>query len=164
MSDLLLGHLDTTRAAGRDQLMAQAEVLGREYGVEARRHGLSLGEGTQAFLFFRARFMAEIANVANYVRSIANLATRPGADLAAGKKIFADTCAICHAEDGKGKEELGAPNLIDGIWLFGSDEATIIEIITNSRGGVMPAWTGRLDPVTIKALAYYVHSLGGGEK
>ncbi len=64
MSDLLLGHLDTTRAVGRDQLIAQAEVLGREYGVEARRHGLSLGEGTQAFLFFRARFMAEIANVA----------------------------------------------------------------------------------------------------
>ena len=64
MSDLLLGHLDTTRAVGRDQLIAQAETLGREYGVEARRHGLSLGEGTQAFLFFRARFMAEIANVA----------------------------------------------------------------------------------------------------
>jgi hypothetical protein len=64
MSDLLLGHLDTTRAVGREQLLAQAEILGREYGVEARRRGLSLGEATQAFLFFRARFMAEIANVA----------------------------------------------------------------------------------------------------
>src|SRR2546428_11716792 len=57
MSDLLLGHLDTTRAVGRDQLIAQAATLGREYGNEARRHGLSLGEGTQAFLCFRARFM-----------------------------------------------------------------------------------------------------------
>ncbi|HEV8536272.1 MAG TPA: hypothetical protein VGR87_11235 [Candidatus Limnocylindria bacterium] len=64
MSKLLLGHLDTTRAVGRDQLMSQAEILGREYGVVARRQGLSLGEATQAFLFFRARFMAEIANVA----------------------------------------------------------------------------------------------------
>ena len=64
MSELLLGHLDTTRRAGRDQLIDQAEVLGREYGVEAKRHGLSLGEATQAFLFFRARFMAEIAQVA----------------------------------------------------------------------------------------------------
>ena len=44
------------------------------------------------------------------------------------------------------------------------DEATIVDVITNSRSGVMPAWTGRLDPVTIKSLAYYVHSLGGGEK
>jgi hypothetical protein len=64
MSELLLGHLDTTRAVGRDQLIAQAEVLGREYGVEARRQRLSLGEATQAFLFFRARFMAEIASFA----------------------------------------------------------------------------------------------------
>ncbi len=64
MSELLLGHLDTTRRVSGDQLIKQAETLGREYGVEARRHGLSLGEATQAFLFFRARFMAEIAQVA----------------------------------------------------------------------------------------------------
>ena len=64
MSDLLLGSMDTDRRAGRDQLLTQAEQLGREYGAEARRAGLSLGEATQAFLFFRARFMAEIAQVA----------------------------------------------------------------------------------------------------
>jgi len=106
----------------------------------------------------------EIVAVANYVRSIANLPTRPGTDLGAGKRLFADNCAVCHGADGKGNKELGAPNLTDGIWLFGSDEAAIIEIVTNSRSGVMPAWAGRLDPVTIKALTYYVHSLGGGEK
>ncbi len=64
MSDLLIGSLDTARRAGREQLLAQAELLGRDYGVEAKRAGLSLGETTQAFLFFRARFMAEIAHVA----------------------------------------------------------------------------------------------------
>jgi cytochrome c oxidase cbb3-type subunit 3 len=106
----------------------------------------------------------EIVAVASYVRSIASLPTRAGTDLAAGKKLFADNCALCHGPEGKGNRELGAPDLTDGIWLFGPDEATIIDIITNSRSGVMPAWAGRLDPVTIKALAYYVHSLGGGEK
>jgi cytochrome c oxidase cbb3-type subunit 3 len=106
----------------------------------------------------------EIVAVANYVRSIANLPTRPGADLGAGKQLFADNCSVCHGPDGKGNRELGAPNLTDGIWLFGSDEATIIDVIANARGGVMPAWAGRLDPITIKALAFYVHSLGGGEK
>ena len=105
----------------------------------------------------------EIIRVGNYVRSLASLSTRPGVDLAAGKKIYAENCALCHGPEGKGNREFGAPNLTDGIWLFGSDEATIIDVITNSRTGVMPAWTGRLDPVTIKALAYYVHSLGGGE-
>jgi|RhiMethySRZTD1v2_1073278.scaffolds.fasta_scaffold185750_4 cytochrome c oxidase cbb3-type subunit 3 len=106
----------------------------------------------------------EIVAVANQVRALANLPTRPGVDLAAGKKIYADNCAVCHGPDGKGNRELGAPNLTDGIWLFGSDEATIVEVIANSRGGVMPAWAGRLDPMTIKALTFYVHSLGGGER
>lgn len=64
MADLLIGYLDTQRRAGREQLVSQAEALGREYGVEAARRGLSVGEATQAFLFFRARFMAEIATIA----------------------------------------------------------------------------------------------------
>ncbi len=64
MSELLLGYLDTARRDGRTQFVAQAEALAREYGEEASRRGLSLGEATQAFLFFRARFMSEIADVA----------------------------------------------------------------------------------------------------
>ena len=106
---------------------------------------------------------AEVATVANYVRSLAGLPTAAGYDAAAGKKIFADNCASCHGDAGKGNPELGAPNLTDKIWLFGSDEATVIDTITNGRAGVMPAWVGRLDPATIKALAVYVHSLGGGQ-
>lgn len=106
---------------------------------------------------------AEIVIVANYVRSLSGLPTRPGYDAAAGKKIFAENCVSCHGDAGKGNQEVGAPNLTDQIWLYGSDEATIIETITNGRAGVMPAWVGRLDPATIKALAVYVHSLGGGQ-
>jgi cytochrome c oxidase cbb3-type subunit III len=105
----------------------------------------------------------EIVAVANYVRSLSGLSTRPGVELAAGKKIFADNCAACHGADGKGNQELGAPNLTVRIWLYGSDEADIIEDITNGRSGVMPAWAGRLDPATINALAVYVHTLGGGQ-
>ncbi|CCE04678.1 cytochrome-c oxidase fixP chain [Bradyrhizobium sp. STM 3843] len=105
----------------------------------------------------------EIVNVANYVRSLSGLPTRQGYDAAAGAKIFAENCAACHGDNAKGNPELGAPNLTDKIWLYGSDEATVIETITNGRGGVMPAWEGRLDPATIKAMAVYVHSLGGGK-
>ncbi len=105
----------------------------------------------------------EIVTVANYVRSLSGLSTAPAYNAAAGKKIFAENCVSCHGDDGKGNQELGAPNLTDQIWLYGSDEATIVETITNGRAGVMPAWVGRLDPVTIKALTVYVHSLGGGK-
>jgi cytochrome c oxidase cbb3-type subunit 3 len=105
----------------------------------------------------------EIVTVANYVRSLSGLPTRQGYNAAAGAKIFADNCVTCHGDAGKGNQEVGAPNLTDKIWLYGSDEATIIETITNGRAGVMPAWVGRLDPSTIKAMAVYVHSLGGGK-
>ena len=104
----------------------------------------------------------QIITVANYVRSLSGLPTAKGYDAAAGKKIFAENCSSCHGETGKGNQELGAPKLTDKIWLYGSDEATIIETITNGRAGVMPAWVDRLDPTTVKALTVYVHSLGGG--
>ncbi len=105
----------------------------------------------------------EIVTVANYVRSLSGLAVRKDVNLDAGKKLFADNCASCHGDAGKGNQELGAPNLSDKIWLYGGDEATIIETITNGRGGVMPTWEGRLDAATINALTVYVHTLGGGK-
>ena len=84
-------------------------------------------------------------------------------DLAKGKTIYAENCAACHGDDGKGNMELGSPSLVDKIWLYGSDKATIVNRIQNGGGGVMPSWGGRLDPVTIKSLTVYVHSLGGGK-
>ncbi|MBU2090077.1 MAG: cytochrome C oxidase Cbb3, partial [Alphaproteobacteria bacterium] len=63
----------------------------------------------------------------------------------------------------EGLRELGAPRLSDAIWIYGGSKEKIVESITNSRFGVMPAWTGRLDESTIKQLTVYVHALGGGE-
>jgi cytochrome c oxidase cbb3-type subunit 3 len=106
----------------------------------------------------------QISAVADYVRSLSGLAVEKGADLALGKKVFADNCALCHGPEAKGNRELGAPNLSDKLWFYGSDKETIMQGVTNGRGGVMPAWGGRLSDPTIKALTVYVHSLGGGEK
>jgi len=106
----------------------------------------------------------EISAAADFVRSLSGLPTEQGADLALGKKAFADNCAVCHGEEGKGNRELGAPNLTDKIWLYGPDKVTIMQGIQNGRGGVMPAWGGRLSEPTIKALTVFVHTLGGGEK
>jgi cytochrome c oxidase cbb3-type subunit 3 len=106
----------------------------------------------------------EISAVADYVRSLSGLSAEAGADLALGKKVFADNCVVCHGPEGKGNRELGAPNLTDKIWLYGPDKETIMQGVTNGRGGVMPTWSGRLSAPTIKALAVYVHTLGGGEK
>lgn len=80
-----------------------------------------------------------------------------------GATLYKDNCAVCHGDAAKGNRELGAPNLTDKIWLYGGDRNTLIHTIAQSRNGVMPSWTGRLDDATIKMLAVYVHSLGGGE-
>jgi cytochrome c oxidase cbb3-type subunit 3 len=106
----------------------------------------------------------EILAVADYTRSLSGLAAEPGTDLALGKKVFADNCAVCHGQEGKGNREVGAPNLTDKIWLYGADKQTIVQGIQNGRGAVMPAWGGRLSESTIKALTVYVHTFGGGEK
>jgi cytochrome c oxidase cbb3-type subunit 3 len=106
----------------------------------------------------------EMSAVADFVRSLSGLSVEQGADLALGKKVFADNCAACHGPEGKGNREVGAPNLTDKIWLYGSSKETIMQGIANGRGGVMPNWQGRLDESTLKALVVYVWTFGGGEK
>jgi cytochrome c oxidase cbb3-type subunit 3 len=104
----------------------------------------------------------QISDIAEYVLELSG-ANHDAAAAGRGKTIFAEQCVACHAENGKGNPELGAPNLADGIWLYGSSKADIVKSIETGRGGVMPAWAGRLDENTIKKLTVYVHSLGGGK-
>lgn len=102
---------------------------------------------------------AQVSQVADHVLSLNGKAK----DNAAGAKLFVENCAICHGNDGKGLRTFGAPDLADAITLYGGSKDKVVHQINAPRHGVMPAWQGRLDPVTIKMLAVYVHSLGGGE-
>ncbi len=103
----------------------------------------------------------QILDVVGYARGLSGQTTA-GANLDDGAIIFAEQCAACHGEDGRGNQELGAPNLANGIWLYGGGTEEVIASIANSRNGVMPSWDGRVEPTVIKALTVYVHSLGGG--
>jgi cytochrome c oxidase cbb3-type subunit III len=104
----------------------------------------------------------EIQNVAAYVASLSGLPISVGKP-EAGKQLFADNCAACHGDNAQGNRDFGAPNLSDAIWLHGKGEAAIIAQVTAPKHGVMPAWGARLGDTTVKELAVYVHSLGGGE-
>jgi cytochrome c oxidase cbb3-type subunit 3 len=105
---------------------------------------------------------AQVEDVVSYVRTLSK-EEKASASAQHGAALFEANCAVCHGPDGSGQRQFGAPNLTDGIWLYGGGRAAIAQTVTNSRQGVMPAWGGRLDAVTIKMLAAYVHSLGGGE-
>jgi cytochrome c oxidase cbb3-type subunit 3 len=104
----------------------------------------------------------QIEAVVEYVLSLSS-ADHDAAKAAEGLTVFADNCAACHGEDAKGMREQGAPNLVDAIWLYGGSRAAITESVGNARFGVMPAWADRLSEAEIRAVAAYVHQLGGGE-
>ena len=104
----------------------------------------------------------DIHTVANYVMSLSGDAQDPSV-VEAGATVFMDNCSACHAEDGTGDRFQGAPNLTDAIWLYGNGYDNIVKQISVARNGVMPNWNTRLDEAEIRAVATYVHSLGGGE-
>ncbi|MFN7026627.1 MAG: cytochrome-c oxidase, cbb3-type subunit III [Pseudorhizobium sp.] len=104
----------------------------------------------------------EVRQVAAYVVSLSGTPRNP-AMIEPGKQLYADNCASCHGESAEGNRDFGAPNLADAIWLKVSGEAEIARQIQSPRHGVMPAWNARLSNETVKQLAVYVHSLGGGE-
>ncbi|MGR3442808.1 MAG: cytochrome-c oxidase, cbb3-type subunit III [Thalassococcus profundi] len=104
----------------------------------------------------------EIAATANYVMSLSG-EPQDASLVAAGEEHFLNNCAACHGENAEGDRTQGAPNLADAIWLYGGSYDRIVETITYSRFGVMPAWSDRLSEAEVRAVATYVHSLGGGE-
>lgn len=110
--------------------------------------------------------MLNAAQVSDLTEYVVRLSGRPADAAAVGRaqQLYADNCAACHTPTGVGDRLLGAPDLTDREWLYGSDRDSIRGQIHNGRNGVMPTWEGRFSPGVIKALAVYVHvNAGGGE-
>lgn len=118
---------------------------------------------------------AQIAQLADYVLSLSRVAVNPDS-ARAGNALFhseAAACYYCHGDNAKGRQEIGAPNLTDGIWLWADvagagtvaqkQEAVRNVVRHGLNKGVMPAWKDRLTPEQIKLLTVYVHELGGGK-
>lgn len=132
------------------------------WGGEPEQIKASILDGRQGVMPPHAHLGAEtVKDLAHYVRSIAagNLA-HDAARAARGRETFATAgCAGCHGPDGKGMQAVGAPNLTDGIWLYGSSEATLIETISKGRNNRMPAHREFLGEAKSHLLAAYVYGL-----
>jgi cytochrome c oxidase cbb3-type subunit III len=105
---------------------------------------------------------AEVDNVIGYVQSLSDPAAArqiPAQKLDDGRKVFAANCASCHGDDGKGKADLGAPDLTDGYWIYGGDPQSIFASVWHGRQGHMPTWENRLSAVERKILALYLVDL-----
>jgi len=102
-----------------------------------------------------------IRNVAGYVRSLSGRDTPEGisVDIEQGQKIFAANCVVCHGPEAKGVAAMGAPNLADNVWLYGSSFAQIQQTLRYGRNGRMPAQEAILGNDKVHLLAAYVYSL-----
>ncbi len=104
----------------------------------------------------------EIDQVVHYVLSLSG--SDHDAELAAaGAENYEINCASCHMDDGSGDYFIGAPALNNQIWLYGGSFEAIRHSIYYSRFGVMPGFAERLREAEIRAVAAYVHQLGGGQ-
>ena len=100
-----------------------------------------------------------IAEATAYVLSLNGRDADP-AKVNAGKTHFATYCAACHGADGTGNTAMGAPNLTNGVWLYGGTEAQIAHSLRAGRNGVMPAFKDTLSEDKIHILTAYVYGLG----
>jgi cytochrome c oxidase cbb3-type subunit 3 len=101
-----------------------------------------------------------VDEVVAYVLQLSGQST-DSAKAAAGATHFQTYCLACHGADGKGMTAVGAPNLTDGVWLYGGDPDTLHETLTKGRMGQMPAFGDRLGEQRVRLLAAYVLRMSG---
>lgn len=163
--------VDATGGPGYPDLAAKAWLWGGspEQIAETIKVGINSGHPdtrvSQMMAFGRDGVLdrKQVNDVVVYVRSLsgAEPASGDAARIAAGREVFASNCVACHGDGGKGKTEMGAPDLTDATWIYGGDLQSVFNTVYGGRQGHMPHWGDRLTPVDIKVLALYVHSLGG---
>jgi cytochrome c oxidase cbb3-type subunit 3 len=76
-----------------------------------------------------------------------------------GERIFKAQCFACHGADAMGNPLLGAPNLVDTEWTYGSSLSQLNQTISAGRAGYMPAWIDRIDDDKLRILSLYVPTL-----
>jgi cytochrome c oxidase cbb3-type subunit 3 len=99
-----------------------------------------------------------VKDVTNYVRSLSGLA-HDSQRAQRGAELFQQNCVACHGPEAKGTPVMGAPDLTDSAWLYGSSEATIIETINGGRTNRMPGFGEFLGEAKVHLLASYVYGL-----
>ncbi|WP_237054719.1 cytochrome-c oxidase, cbb3-type subunit III [Microbulbifer sediminum] len=130
------------------------------YGGTPEKILETLHKGRQGMMPAQGPIIGEegVKNAAEYVLSMNGL--EHDAEMAAeGKQVFGTVCMACHGADGKGNQALGAPNLTDNIWLYGSSREQIQHTIRGGRSNQMPAQKGKLREDKIRLVAAYVYSL-----
>ncbi len=104
---------------------------------------------------------SDIDDLTNYLLSFSDRSEDKAAS-ERGATMFQTACSACHGTDAKGIQAMGAPNLTDNVWLYGSTPSMISQTIEYGRAGVMPAHKDLLGEEKVHVLAAYIYSLSKG--
>jgi cytochrome c oxidase cbb3-type subunit 3 len=74
-----------------------------------------------------------------------------------GGELFAQNCASCHGEDGRGAK--GIPDLTNGVWQYGGSPQHIAQSIIVGRSGLMPGFGIPLGEEGLDQVVSYVLNL-----
>lgn len=133
-----------------------------QWGGEPEQIKATIAEGRSGMMPAGMAKGDDAKAAAHYVRSLSGLSS-DSVLAAKGKEVFTSAgCIACHGPEAKGNPAMGAPNLTDKTWLYGSSEATILETVGNGRQNRMPAWKDFLGEARVHLLAAYVMSLSTG--
>jgi cytochrome c oxidase cbb3-type subunit 3 len=121
-----------------------------QWGGSPEQIEQSIRHGRTAAMISWSAFLGDdgVVQMADFVRKM-------GTAAAAGhpsKAQYDQLCIGCHGADGGGNPLVGAPNLVDDIWLYGSDVVNVQKSIAEGRQGEMPAFGKRLDDTQIRLL------------
>ena len=130
---------------GGEPEQIKASIMNGRIGNMPARGGLPLTD-------------TEVEDVTDYVLSLSGREV-DATSAEQGQKVFGKICLACHLPTGTGNQALGAANLTDSIWLYGSSRSAILSTIKNGRKGDMPAHGEFLGEDKVHLLSAYIYSL-----
>ncbi len=122
------------------------------------KHSIMQGRAGKMNAFGEILNEEQITQLTSYVKYLSG-SKAPEHEVKFGEALFQQNCVACHGADGKGNQAVGAPNLTDNIWLYGSSRKVIARTIRNGREGNMPAHKNILGEAKVHLVTAYVYSL-----
>lgn len=156
-------------AAGR---LAMTQVAGEQSSsaVLAKALGISFPSDSQSTVVIERdgkRYLIDVATKSVKelgAESSGSFEQTPDKGMQAAATLFSKNCAVCHGLDGKGNKSVGTPNFTDSAVQKSASDSDLQSAIQKGKGGIMPAWSGKLTDGQIASLVAYIRSFSSGSK
>ena len=146
-------------ADGQGQAMAFPNLMDDEWqwGSATADIDQSIRHGRKAVMVGWQAVLGDegVKEVVDYVKNMSSPADSQLSD-SKGSELYQQFCIGCHGMEGEGNPALGAPSLVDDIWLYGNSDEQLHHSIAIGRNGHMPAFENRLGDMEIKMLVAWL--------